>query len=76
VQDQAYTLRVSDYFRVDSRIALRKNRSHFSWRLSLDIQNLTNHSNPQRPYFDRWTGNMAYAYNTSIVPVISYMVDF
>lgn len=76
VYDQAYTQRVSDYFRVDTRIALRKNKAHSSWRLSLDIQNLTNHTNPQRPYFDRWTGNVAYQFNTSIIPVISYMVDF
>ncbi len=76
IYDQAYTQRVSDYFRVDARVALRKNKAHSSWRLSLDIQNLTNRSNPQRPYFDRWTGNVAYQFNTTIIPVISYMVDF
>jgi hypothetical protein len=76
IQDQAYSQRVSDYFRIDTRIALRKNREGFSSRWSLDIQNLTDRANPQRPYFDRWTGHAAYAYNTSIVPVISYMIDF
>lgn len=76
VYSQAYGARIQDYFRVDSRIALRKNAEKFSWRLSLDIQNLTDHQNPQRPYYDRWTGNIAYSYNTTIIPVISYMIDF
>ncbi len=74
--DQTYALRVADYFRVDSRIAFRKNKPNFSWRLALDIQNLTDHSNPQRPYYDRWTGSLAYACNTGIIPAISYTVDF
>lgn len=76
IYSQTYALQVKDYFRVDSRIALRKNADKFSWKLSLDIQNLTNYKNPQRPYFDRWNGTIAYGYNTSIIPVISYMIDF
>ncbi len=76
VYSQAYANQNINYFRVDSRIALRKNSPKFSWKLSLDIQNVTNHKNPQRPYFDRWTGQIAYGFNTSIIPVISYMIDF
>lgn len=76
IYSQAYEMQVKNYFRIDTRVALRKNAERFSWRLSLDIQNLTNYKNPQRPYFDRWTGNIAYGYNTPIIPVISYMIDF
>ncbi len=76
VYSQAYTAQNKNYFRVDARVALRKNAEKFSWKLSLDIQNLTNYQNPQRPYFDRWAGTVAYGYNTSIIPVISYMIDF
>lgn len=76
IYSQTYADQVKNYFRVDWRIALRKNATRFSWKLSLDIQNLTNYKNPQRPYFDRWTGTVAYGYNTSIIPVISYTIDF
>jgi hypothetical protein len=74
--NKTYADRIQNYFRIDTRIALRKNAKKLSWKLSLDIQNVTNYKNPQRPYFDRWTGRTSYQYNTSIIPVISYMVDF
>lgn len=76
IQSQAYEEQNKNYFRVDARIALRKNATKFSWKLSLDIQNLTNYQNPQRPYYDRWTGTQGFGYNTSIIPVISYTIDF
>jgi len=76
VYSETYSVQNRNYFRVDARVALRKNAERFSWKLSLDIQNLTNYQNPQRPYFDRWAGAIAYGYNTSIIPVISYTIDF
>lgn len=76
VQSEAYAEQNKNYFRMDARVALRKNAARFSWKLSLDIQNLTNYQNPQRPYFDRWAGTQAFGYNTSIIPVISYTIDF
>ena len=76
IYSETYAQQVKNYFRVDSRVALRKNAARFAWKLSLDIQNLTNYKNPQRPYFDRWTGTVAYGFNTSIIPVISYTIDF
>lgn len=76
IQSEAYSDQNRNYFRVDARVALRKNAEKFSWKLSLDIQNLTNYQNPQRPYFDRWNGTIEFGYNTSIIPVISYTIDF
>lgn len=76
IESQAYEEQNKDYFRVDARVALRKNAAKFAWKLSLDIQNLTNHKNPRRPYYDRWTGTLGFGYNTSIIPVISYTIDF
>lgn len=76
IYSETYAAQNKNYFRVDARIAFRKNAEKFSWKLSLDVQNLTNYQNPQRPYYDRWAGTIAYGYNTSIIPVISYMIDF
>jgi hypothetical protein len=76
VNSQAYSSQNPNYFRIDTRVALRKNAEKISWKLSLDIQNLTNHQNPQRPYYDRWNGTIEFGYNTSIIPVISYTIDF
>ena len=73
---EAYSERQSSYFRTDLRVALRKNAARLSWKLSLDIQNLTNYENPQRPYYDRWSGTQEFGYNTTIIPVISYTIDF
>jgi len=72
----AFTDRNINFFRMDLRLSFRKNNPGHTWKLSLDLQNLTNYQNPTRPGYDRWSNEVTFGFNTSIIPVISYTIDF
>jgi hypothetical protein len=72
----AFTDQIKNFFRMDLRVSLRKNNPSHTWKLSLDIQNLTNYQNPTRPAYDTWSNEVTFGFNTSIIPVISYTIDF
>jgi hypothetical protein len=44
--------------------------------LSLDIQNATNRQNIYGKYFDPLTGKTKTAYQTSLIPILSYKLEF
>ena len=75
-QTRQFTEQNPDYFRIDMRLAFRKNREKYSWRLSLDIQNLTNRTNPKRPFYDPWQNEIVFDPMSGLVPVLSYILDF
>ncbi len=75
-QSSQFTEQNPDYFRIDLRAAFRKNREKYSWRLSLDIQNLTNRTNPKRPFYDPWQNSIVFDPMSGLVPVLSYILDF
>ncbi|MDH5399902.1 MAG: TonB-dependent receptor, partial [Cyclobacteriaceae bacterium] len=76
IMDQAFTGQLQDYFRADLRVAYRRNTETRSWKLSLDIQNATNRKNLRRPFYDRYDGTIKYDPQSSLIPVISYTLDF
>ncbi|MDH5605182.1 MAG: TonB-dependent receptor, partial [Cyclobacteriaceae bacterium] len=55
IQEEAFSLQAKEYFRIDARLAYRVNKPNISWKLSLDIQNLTNRDNVRRPFYNRYT---------------------
>ncbi len=75
-QDQAFANKTTDYFRMDVRISYRKNMPTRSWKLSLDIQNATNRVNQERPEYDFLRKEVVFDPQASIIPVISYTLDF
>ncbi len=75
-QSRQFTEQNPDYFRIDFRAAFRKNREKYSWRLSLDIQNITNRTNPKRPFYDPWQNEIVFDPMSGLVPVLSYILDF
>ncbi len=75
-QDQQFTAQNEPYFRMDFRAAFRKNKDKFSWRLSLDIQNITNRINPKRPVYDPWQNRVIFDPMSGLIPVLSYILDF
>jgi len=76
VQDQAFSEQAMDYFRMDMRVAYRVNRPKVSWKLSLDVQNLTGHENVRRPVYNRYSNSIEWLPQTGIIPVVSYTLDF
>ncbi|HRE52590.1 MAG TPA: hypothetical protein PK339_14285, partial [Flavitalea sp.] len=65
-----------DYFRTDLRVAMKWNRKRLTSTLSLDIQNLSNRLNLYNQYFDAFKGQVVNNYQTGIIPVLNYKVDF
>jgi len=76
IQDQAFANKTTGYFRIDLRISYRKNLPTRSWKLSLDIQNATNRVNQERPEYDLLRHEVIFDSQASIIPVISYTLDF
>lgn len=64
------------YYRLDIRISCKRNYSRLTSTLALDIQNVTNHKNVGGQYFDPNTGDVKYWYQASLIPILSYKVEF
>ncbi|MES2680940.1 MAG: TonB-dependent receptor [Bacteroidota bacterium] len=64
------------YYRLDVRISCKRNYKKLTSTLALDIQNTTNHKNIGGQYFDPNTGDVKYWYQASLIPILSYKVEF
>lgn len=65
-----------DYYRLDIRISVKRNFKHVTSTLALDIQNTTNRKNVGGQYFDMKTGSVKYWYQTPLLPLLSYRLEF
>jgi len=75
-ESKTYDKRMPDYFRLDLRVSLKRNYEKLTTTLALDIQNTTNRQNVGGQYFDDKTGDVKYWYQTSLIPIISYRLEF
>lgn len=75
-EDQAFSGQYPAYFRTDVRISMKRNRLNATHTLSLDIQNVTNAKNVFGDYFNPITGKVKTYYQTPLIPVLAYRVDF
>lgn len=64
------------YYRLDVRISVKRNFKHLTSTLALDIQNVTNRKNVGGQYFDSKTGDVKYWYQTPLLPLLSYRLEF
>jgi CarboxypepD_reg-like domain len=65
-----------DYWRVDIRVSVKRNYNRATGTLALDIQNTTNHKNVGGEYFVLKSGQIKYWYQTPLIPVLSYRLEF
>lgn len=75
-EDRAFSEQVSDYFRPDLRISLKRNKAKSTHTLALDIQNAVNRKNVFGSYFEPLTGEVKVAYQTPLIPILSYKIEF
>ncbi|MES2689039.1 MAG: TonB-dependent receptor, partial [Bacteroidota bacterium] len=75
-ESHPFTLQNKDYFRVDVRISIKRNYAKLTSTLSLDIQNATNNQNIGGQRFDKKTGTVKYFYQTGLLPVLAYRIEF
>ncbi|GAB4018452.1 carboxypeptidase-like regulatory domain-containing protein [Spirosoma migulaei] len=76
LDNQSFTEQLPAYFRPDVRLSWKKNRSHSTRTLSLDLQNAINRQNVYNHYFDPASGTVKSYYATGLIPVLSYRVVF
>ncbi len=72
----AYADRMPDYFRTDLRFSWKVNKGRTTSTFALDIQNVTNTKNIYGQYFDADTGTIETDYQTPLIPVFSYKIEF
>lgn len=74
--DQTFGKKHPDYWRLDLRFSVKRNYARATGTLALDLQNSTNHKNVGGQYFDGKTGEVKYWYQTPLIPVLSYRLEF
>lgn len=72
----AYSDQNPAYFRTDLRFSLKKNKPKSTRTWALDIQNATNRQNIYGRYFEPMSGEIKTSYQTSIIPILSYRLEF
>lgn len=75
-QQLAYTTQLPAYFRSDIRISMKWNRKHLTSTLSMDIQNFTNRQNVYDQFYDVDTKSIKTYYQTGLIPILQYKVEF
>jgi hypothetical protein len=76
VDAQTYGKRTPDYYRLDIRFSLKRNYKNLTSTFAIDIQNTTNRKNVGGQYFDENTGEVKYFYQTPLIPIVSYRLEF
>ncbi|HSH67138.1 MAG TPA: TonB-dependent receptor, partial [Bacteroidia bacterium] len=73
---QTFTKKNPDYWRLDLRVSIKRNFKKLTSTFALDIQNTTNRKNVGGQYFDTKTGEVKYWYQTPLLPLLSYRLEF
>lgn len=76
IENRAFENRNPDYFRLDIRVSLKRNYKHLTSTLAIDIQNTTNRQNIGGQYFNVNSGTIKYWYQTPLIPILSYKLEF
>ncbi|HNS11075.1 MAG TPA: TonB-dependent receptor [Bacteroidia bacterium] len=76
VESQAYSQKAKDYFRIDTKLSVKRNRPKSTTTWSLDLQNATNRKNIYGEYYEPSTGETKTIYQAPLIPVLSYRIDF
>ncbi|WP_306643278.1 TonB-dependent receptor [Sanyastnella coralliicola] len=74
--DDVYSKKLDDIFIGNIAISLRRDRPNSTHELKMDVQNFTNNQARLREYYDEETGGLAYDYQLSLLPVLSYRITF
>ncbi|MCK5824240.1 MAG: TonB-dependent receptor, partial [Ichthyobacteriaceae bacterium] len=72
----AYQQRLPDYYRVDFGVNYSINKLNKVWKVSLDLQNLTNAKNINRQYYSSSKKQVMNEYYQGITPNINLILEF
>lgn len=75
-KDQTNAKQNPYYYRLDVRASVKRNYKRVTTTFALDIQNTTNRKNVGGQSFDSVTGEIRYWYQTPLIPILSYRIEF
>lgn len=74
--NETYSGQYPNYFRTDFQLSYRLNKNKIAHEIRIDIQNLTNQKNVFDYMYDDKTHNIKTSWQTGIMPVLSYRLEF
>ena len=75
-QDQAFTIKMKEYFRPDLRIYWKKSKTKYSRTLALDFQNVASVKNDAFRYYDTFQKKIVLQHQLGMIPILSYRWEF
>jgi hypothetical protein len=76
IWDYGFSEKLDNYFRIDLMGYFRRNRLKYSSEWKLEIINLTNNQNMLRTEYDNSTQSVKVEYQTTLIPLITYKIQF
>lgn len=74
--NREYEEKVPDYFRIDTRISLRRNWKNYTSEFAFDLQNATNRENVFNRYWDSTKNEIVNSTQAPLIPVLSWKAEF
>ena len=74
--DNAYEVRQEDYFRINLRLGIRKNKPKFNVEIAMDLQYRTDYTSVYEHRIDPLTGKIYHNYEMALYPMASYRIQF
>ena len=74
--DEAFSIKMDDYFRLDLRVAFRQDSKRISQEWALNVQNVTNRKNPLFMRYNIITQKEEVSYQLGLFPMMQYRIYF
>jgi Carboxypeptidase regulatory-like domain len=75
-QKEAFTIQNPAYFRTDLRASIKWNKKRITSILSLDLQNVSNRKNVFSSTYDVVSEKVITNYQTGLIPILNYKIEF
>ena len=74
--DNAYEVRQEDYFRINLRLGIKRNKPKYNVEIAMDLQYRTNYTSVYERRIDPLTGEIYHNYEMALYPMASYRIQF
>ncbi len=74
--DRAYEIQQEDYFRINLRLGIKRNKPKFNVEIAMDLQYRTNYTSVYEHRIDPLTGKIYHNYEMALYPMASYRIQF
>jgi len=76
IQSSAFSNKMKDFFRIDFRFSVKRNKTNYTRTWAIDIQNILNYRNIAFEYYDVKQKMIISKYQNGLIPILSYRLDF